>query len=37
VAFSVYEGPSTTAVRRLDESAGLPICCIVEAIAATDD
>jgi hypothetical protein len=33
VVFSVYEGPSTAAVRQLNERAGIPVSRIVEAIA----
>jgi hypothetical protein len=32
VVFSVYEGPSAAAVRRLNERAGIPVSRIVEAI-----
>jgi hypothetical protein len=37
VVFSVYEGPSATAVRQLNERARIPVSRIVEAIAMTDD
>lgn len=37
VVFSVYEGPSTAAVRQLNERAGIPISRIVEAIAVRSD
>lgn len=37
VVFSVYEGPSADAVRRLNERAGIPVSRIVEAIAVTGD
>jgi hypothetical protein len=37
VVFSVYEGPSATAVRQLNERASIPVSRIVEAIAVTDD
>jgi hypothetical protein len=33
VVFSVYEGPSAAAVRRLNERARIPVSRIVEAIA----
>ncbi len=36
VVFSVYEGPSTIAVRELNERAGIPVSRIVEAIAVTE-
>jgi hypothetical protein len=36
VVFSVYEGPSAAAVRRLSERAGIPFSRIVEAIAITE-
>jgi hypothetical protein len=35
VVFSVYEGPSAAAVRRLNELAGIPVSRIVEAIVVT--
>jgi len=35
VVFSVYEGPSATAVRELSERAGIPVSRIVDAIAIT--
>jgi hypothetical protein len=35
VVFSVYEGPSSAAVLRLNERAGIPVSRIVEAIAVT--
>jgi Protein of unknown function (DUF4242) len=37
VVFSVYEGPSVAAVRRLNERAGMPVSRIVEVIAVTGD
>jgi hypothetical protein len=37
VVFSVYEGPSAAAVRRLNERAGILVSRIVEAITVTDD
>jgi len=37
VVFSVYEGPSAAAVRRLNERAGILVSRIVEAIMVTDD
>jgi Nickel responsive protein SCO4226-like len=37
VVFSVYEGPSATAVRQLNERAGIPVSRIVEAIIVTGD
>ena len=37
VVFSVYEGPSTDAVRQLNERAGIPVSRIVEAIAVVSD
>jgi hypothetical protein len=36
VVFSVYEGPSSTAVRQLNERAGIPVSRIVEVIAVTE-
>lgn len=36
VVFSVYEGPSAAAVRRLNERAGIPVSRIVEAITAME-
>jgi hypothetical protein len=36
VVFSVYEGPSAAAVRRLNERAGIPVSRIVEAITAIE-
>ena len=36
VVFSVYEGPSAAAVRRLNERAGILVSRIVEAITVTD-
>jgi hypothetical protein len=36
VVFSVYEGPSAAAVRRLNERADIPVSRIVEAIAVTE-
>jgi Protein of unknown function (DUF4242) len=35
VVFSIYEGPSAAAVRRLNERARIPVSRIVEAIAVT--
>jgi hypothetical protein len=35
VVFSIYEGPSAAAVRRLNERAGIPVSRIVEAIVVT--
>jgi Protein of unknown function (DUF4242) len=35
VVFSVYEGPSARAVRRLNERAGIPVSRIVEAVSVT--
>ena len=37
VVFSVYAGPSTAAVRELNERARIPVSRIVEAIAITQD
>ena len=37
VVFSVYEGPSATAVRQLNERAGIPVSRVVEAIALARD
>jgi Protein of unknown function (DUF4242) len=37
VVFSVYEGPSSVAVRQLNERAGIRLSRIVEAIAVTGD
>lgn len=37
VVFSVYEGPSAAAVRRLNERAGILVSRIVEAIMVTED
>ena len=37
VVFSVYEGPSATAVQRLNERPGIPFSRIVEAIVVTQD
>ena len=37
VVFSVYEGPSSVAVRQLNERAGIPVSRIVEAIAVTEN
>ena len=37
VVFSVYEGPSTAAVRQLNERADIPVSRIVEAIWMTGD
>lgn len=37
VVFSVYEGPSATAVRQFNQRVGIPVSRIVEAIAMTDD
>lgn len=37
VVFSVYEGPSATAVQQLNERAGIPFSRIVEAIVVTQD
>jgi hypothetical protein len=36
VVFSVYEGPSSAAVRQLNERAGIPVSRIVEAIMVTE-
>jgi hypothetical protein len=36
VVFSVYEGPSSTAIRQLNERAGIPVSRIVEVIAVTE-
>jgi hypothetical protein len=36
VVFSVYEGPSSTVVRQLNERAGIPVSRIVEVIAVTE-
>jgi hypothetical protein len=33
----VYEGPSATAVRQLNERAGIPVSRVVEAIALARD
>ena len=35
VVFSIYEGPSAAAVRRLNERARIPVSRIVEAIVVT--
>jgi hypothetical protein len=37
VVFSVYEGPSETAVHQLNQRVGIPVSRIVEAIAVTED
>ena len=37
VVFSVYEGSSATAIRQLNECAGIPVSRIVEAIVMTGD
>ena len=37
VVFSVYEGPSATAVQQLNERPGIPFSRIVEAIVVTQD
>lgn len=37
VVFSVYEGPSQTAVRQLNQRVGIPVSRIVDAIAVTED
>jgi hypothetical protein len=37
VVFSLYQGPSEVAVRRLNDRAGIPISRIVEAIVLTED
>lgn len=37
VVFSVYEGPSATAVRQLSEPAGIPVSRIVEAVTVTEN
>ena len=37
VVFSVYEGPSSGAVRQFNERAGIPVSRIVEAIAMPPD
>jgi hypothetical protein len=37
VVFSVYEGPSVAAIRRLNERAGIPVSRIVEAIGVMGD
>jgi hypothetical protein len=37
VVFSVYDGPSAAAVRRLNERAGIPVSRIVDAIVVTSE
>ena len=37
VVFSVYDGPSAAAVRRLNERADIPVSRIVEAIVVTSE
>ncbi len=37
VVFSLYEGPSATAVRQVNDRAGIPVSRIVEAISVIED
>jgi len=37
VVFSVYEGPSATAIRQFNERAGIPVSRIIDAFAVTPD